>query len=77
MCGQTTSVLALCNAFVLGDFHKGLSGTALKRQVVLNHLEKFAVLKFILRGNKQSAAFDDGLNAFPLTIGDTPSIFGN
>jgi hypothetical protein len=76
MRGQTTSMLVLCNAPVCGDFHKGLSGTALKRQVVLNHLEKFAVLKFILRCDKQSAAFDDGSNAFPRAIGDPLGIFG-
>ena len=76
MCGQTTSVLVLCDTPVCGDFHKGLSGTALKRQVVLNHLEKFAVLEFILRRNEQSAAFDDGINVFPLAIGDPLGIFG-
>ena len=76
MCGQITSVLVLCNAPVCGDSHKGLSGTALKRQVVLNHLEKFAVLKFILRCDEQPTAFDDGLNAFPLASGDPLGIFG-
>ena len=52
-----------------------MSGTALKRQVVLN-LEKFAVLKFILRYNKHPTAFDDGCNAFSLAIGDPLGIFG-
>ena len=76
MCGQTTSLLVLCDTPVCGDFHKGLGGTALKRQVVLNHLEEFAVLKFILCCNEQSAAFDDGLNAFLLAIDDPLGIFG-
>jgi hypothetical protein len=53
-----------------------LSGAALKRQVILNHLEKFAVLKFILRCNEQPTAFDDGCNVFPLAIGDPLGIFG-
>jgi hypothetical protein len=76
MCGQTTSVLVLCDSPDFGDFHKGLSGAALKRQAVLNHLEKFAVLKFILRRNEQSATFDDGFNAFPRAICDPLGIFG-
>jgi hypothetical protein len=75
MCGQTTSVLVLCDTPVCSDFHKSLGGTAFKRQVVLNHLEKFAVLKFMFCRNKQSAAFDDGCNAFPLEIGDPLGIF--
>ena len=76
MCGQTSSTLVLCDTPVCGDSHKGLSGTALKRQLVLNHLEKFAVLKFILRRNEQPTTFDDAFNAFPLASSDPLGIFG-
>ena len=69
--------VGLCDTFVVGDFHKGLSSAAPKRQFVLNHLEKFAVLKFILRRNEQLAAFDDGMQRlFRWQSGDSLGIFG-
>jgi hypothetical protein len=76
MRGQTTSALVLYDTPVYGDFHKSLSGAALERQVILNHLEKFAVLKLILCRNEQPTAFDDRFNALPLASSDPLGIFG-
>src|SRR5215475_8977739 len=76
MCGQITSALVLCDTPVYGYFHKSLSGAALERQVVLNHLEKFAMLKLILCRNEQPTAFDDRFNALPLASSDLLGISG-